>query len=1534
MPIPISKAPGDWHPTAYRTVAAEMTGTLDLGPFAPQVIDALVHVHFSVYAAIERLKRRQGRMMQLGPRFFLDFIHHYVTLSNEKREALEEEQRHLNVGLDKLKETVDAVSELQKNLAVKRTQLEAKNKEANEKLQRMVADQKSAEEQKLASIQIQGNLEKQEKEIAERREVVMGDLADAEPAVQEAQASVSNIKKQHLTEVRSMGNPPAPVKMAMESVCMILGHRIDSWKSVQAVIRRDDFIASIVNFDTDRMMTKAVREKMKREYLSKPGYDFATIDRASKACGPLAKWVIAQVRFSEILDRVGPLRAEVDSLEEQAQETKQQANTIVEMIKELEGSIVRYKDEYAALISETQAIKSEMASVQRRVDRSIQLLDSLGSEKQRWEASSRTFDTQMSTIVGDALLSAAFLAYAGFFDQQYRENMWATWADHLSQAGVKFKPELSFSDYLSTADDRLRWADKSLPTDTLCTENAIMLKRYSRYPLIIDPSGQATTFLINEYKDRKLTVTSFLDDAFLKNLEGALRFGNPILIQDVEHLDPILNPILNKELRRTGGRVLIRLGSQEIDFSPSFTLFLSTKDPSVEFPSDVCSRVTFVNFTMTRSSLQSQSLDQVLKAERPETDRKRTDLMKLQGEFRLRLRHLEKSLLNALNESQGNILDDDKVIDTLETLKKEAAEVTRKVEETDIIMQEVEDVTAEYLPLAKACSAVFFVLDQLSLISHFYQFSLQFFLDIFDYVLRQNPHLQGVSDPKERLRMLNRDLFLIVFQRTSRALAHEDHVMLALLLARIWRRENDQDDALESAEYSFLLEGDIITSVQQLRLPGPLEAALSSEQKQRLTYLKRLPIFKEIEARLNDNVDSLLRFISSDQPETALLELWDECPPVVDSIRHLLIIKALRPDRLVPAMGALVTSVFGTDLLSETSYDLQSVVAKEIEAATPIALCSVPGFDASYRVDALTRTTGIRCISVAMGSQEGFALADQAINIASRSGQWVLLKNVHLAPSWLSQLEKKLSGAIMNRQFRIFLTMETNPVIPINFLRASRILMNEPPPGLKANMLDSLRGLSPSRLQKGPAESARLFFLLAFFHATITERLRYTPLGWSKAFEFNDSDAEAALNTIEAWLGRTAKGRSNIDPASIPWGALRALLKQSIYGGKVDNNADQLLLDTFVDKIFTPAAYENGFALVRDTKASLLAPEGSKMDQFMAWVEALPDQQPPEWLALPPSAERVIATVQGSNLLNKLVRMRQLADDDETVDASTGQSTAGEASTQPAWMKALQGNVQTWLELLPESLASLSGTSDGMADPLQRFWAREHRSGTGLLSRVRADLSEVVSVCTGQSRQTNHNRSLLNDLPKGIIPASWSVYAVPKSMLLGAWIADLAQRLQQLSEVSKETRLEAFSVQLGLLFSPGAYMTATRQAVAHRAVVSLEHLQLDLKINEQPGGAGGFALTGLRLDGATWTEGRLELNDGATVYLDTCTLVWQPKPDGALSIPIGALGSGTVPISVYLNADRSNPLFNIALPTRRDEDPSAFAQRAVALRAA
>ncbi|KAG9288876.1 hypothetical protein G9A89_001252 [Geosiphon pyriformis] len=1536
---------GDWSDQAFFQVGMEFTNNLDLDlqtysapskfpisyrslPLPPThrfaIVNGFVYVHQSLYEINAKLSKRQGRYNYVTPRHYLDFINHYVRLFNEKREDLEEQQRHLNIGLEKLRDTVIKVEELRKSLAIKKTQLEAKSSEANEKLQKMVADQGDAETKKLSSQEIQIALKKQTEEIDERREVVLRDLANAEPAVQEAQRSVQGIKRQQLTEVRSMANPPEPVKLAMTSVCQLLGRPSENWRAVQGAIRGEDFIASIVNFDTDKRMTREVREKMKNDYLSKPSYNYEIVNRASKACGPLVKWVIAQVNFSEILDRVGPLRNEVADLQKQQENTKMKAVTIDKMIKDLEASIARYTDEYAQLISQTQSIKNEMEQVKSKVDRSLTLLDSLSSEKERWESGSQAFETQMGTIVGDVLLSAAFLAYGGYFDQQYREILLNKWTSHLVNANISFKQELALTEYLSTADDRLSWHAKSLPADDLCTENAIMLKRFNRYPLIIDPSGQASTFLMNEYKDRKLTVTSFLDDSFIKNLESALRFGNPLLIQDVEHLDAIINPILNKELRRTGGRVLIRLGGQDIDFSPAFTLFLTTRDPSVNFPPDICSRVTFVNFTVTRSSLQSQCLNQVLKVERPDTDKRRTDLIKLQGEFKLKLRHLEKSLLQALNESKGNILDDAKVLDTLETLKKEAAEVTRKVEETDTVMQEVEQVTGEYTPLAQACSSVFFVMEQLNLLHHFYQFSLEYFYEIFEYILHENPNLKNITDNNERLQVLTRDLFNVTFHRVSRALLHEDYITFALLLTQIRLRGGSHQ--IDEVEYDFLLNGgDVVPGTKvmahELGLPSDL---FDADQAARIKEYTTLSCFSNLKSEIIRNPEDWYQFVQADAAEKHVPVCWDaKLSPAVTQLRKLLLVKCFRPDRLQPATAAFIATVFDPGFINQTELDFKGMVIGEIQPSTPISLCSVPGYDASYRVDNLVAEVNARCTSVAMGSQEGFNLADQAIASATKNGSWVLLKNVHLAPSWLGQLEKKLHSMKAHNNFRLFLTMETNPKVPVNLLRLSRVLMFEPPPGIKANLQDSLKGIAPSRLTKGPSERVRLYFLLAWLHAIVQERLRYVPLGWTKIYEFNDSDQDFSMNTIDAWLDQVAQNRTNISPDKIPWDALRTLITTSGYGGRIDNEFDKRVLESFVNSLFTSEAYDLDYALVESEDGNTLTiPEGTEMKDFLKWVNNLPDREPPAWLGLPGNAERVLATTQGLAMLVKVRKMKSLSDDEEVAySQESGPGTSG-VSAQPAWMRALVSSVDNWLQILPKTIPKMKKTASSIKDPLFRFFDRENQIGSSLLAKIQHDLHDIKQVCEGELKQTNHLRMLLNCLTKGIIPDHWRRYKIPQNVSLNHWIADLKSRLQQLENITKESNYQEIQVWLGGLFMPEAYITATRQAVAQKNVWSLEDLKLEVDINKSDD-PNGFVVSGLKLEGAKWEDEQLQLTSAPSTKLELTQIRW------VLKHGVVAVKSDDVILPVYLNSDRSELLFVISVDSKASK--YKISQRAVAV---
>jgi dynein heavy chain 1 len=224
----------------------------------------------------------------------------------------------------------------------------------------------------------------------------------------------------------------------------------------------------------------------------------------------------------------------------------------------------------------------------------------------------------------------------------------------------------------------------------------------------------------------------------------------------------------------------------------------------------------------------------------------------------------------------------------------------------------------------------------------------------------------------------------------------------------------------------------------------------------------------------------------------------------------LVLVKLFRVDRFVPAAERFVEEVFGANLL-DTVGDLAEI-ANQVTSTTPIALASSPGFDASYRVDNLVERESATCTNIAMGSNESISMADKAIANAAATGNWVLVKNVHLAPSWLQSLDKRIDSLKPHPDFRLFLCMETSPKIPVNLLRMSRILMNEQPAGIRANMKDSLSNLA-TKAVKPPVERARLYLLLSLLHAVVQERLRYAPaLGWKGFWEFNDSDVSFTFN--------------------------------------------------------------------------------------------------------------------------------------------------------------------------------------------------------------------------------------------------------------------------------------------------------------------------------------------------------------------------------------------------------------------------------------
>ncbi|TDH68981.1 hypothetical protein CCR75_000940 [Bremia lactucae] len=1583
---------GTWNDHALAQVAYEFTNTLDLagsteflvpddtadilakliphintGTFHDVLVGSIVQFHHAVLLHMRRLQKRHMRYNHISPRDYLEFIRHFVSLYSEKRAQLEDQQLHLNVGVQKLQATHEQVAELQGQLSVKEKELKKKDVEANEKLQQMVQEQNEAQTKKKDTEALAADLASKDEEIRSRKIVVEADLAQAEPALLDAQASVNSIRKAQLDEIRALARPPAAVRMTMEAVAVMLGESSLEWADLRRFIRKDDFISQVVHFDSEKL-TARQRHTIQTNYVDKVDeFDYEKVNRASKACGPLYKWIVSQLSYTNILHKIQPLRAEVQTLMDKSSDLRERYEQAKTTIDALEIRIDNFKHEYAALINEAQIITNDMTSVTKKVKRSVALLQSLLQESERWEAGSNEFDTQMKTLVGDTLLSSAFLTYIGFLDFQQRKILVQDWRDILDSMAISTKPQLSFVDYLSRPNEQLEWQTSDLPSDELCYENAIILQRFHRFPLIIDPSGQANNFIMKYYSlksSAKIAQTSFLDSSFMKVLASAIRFGTALLVHEVENIDPILNPVLNRELYKTGGRVLIRLAGEEIDYSPDFRLFLITRDPSCRFSPDICSRVTFVNFTVTPSSLESQGLSILLKSEQPEAEEKRNNLLKLQGEFQAKLRELEDSLLQQINNVQGNILDDDRVINALESMKAEAAQISQQVAETETTMAIVEKATSRYRPLAKASSRLFFALDNLSAVHFLYQYSLDFFLSLLSKVLAQ-PTQGGDS---ARLASISTGLFVQLARRVSRGLAENDKLMFALRLSQIYLElehhsvtseatesinnknafdgptDEDMDLLLGNASVFLNADGSARRSEFEQLLPAFAKAELDQ-----LLKLMKLSTFSHLETHVRGHAAAWNNFIKAPLAEDALPENWDmesvevSASPRRAAFRNMILIHFLRPDRITFASERYIELIFTASFPWRGEIELSKNIKEDTQATRGVLLCSTTGFDPSAQIDELAVVSQKKYNSVSMGSAEGFDAAEKGLNTALKHGTWLLLRNVHLCPSWLVSIEKKLYNAreSVHANFRLFLTSEINPNLPVNLVRMCDIFVFEPPSGMKLSIVRSLDTVAADRMNRSPTERARLYLLLAWFHALVHERLRFVPIGWSKTYEFSQSDFRGACDVIDRWVDSVANDRAHVAPDNIPWTAIRTTLKESVYGGRVDNTFDQELMDTLLEHVFTPASYEHTFELVvpdqdNDTTGLVIA-EGKTNAQFMDWVLALPTTNPPSWMGLPRSAETMVLINQGARMMRNLQVMQDFYGSEGGEDSAAaddenkmvlGAAAADGEDVRPKWVQDLDRRVCAWLELFPTEGLSVSSDRDPVhfSNPVYRCMFRELELGATYLNEVVNLLRTVQQVCAYKAKPSNEIREAMRTLYRDHVPKQWmQLYRVSKELSLSEWLSDFARRVHQLTALSAVAPTQIMQqpngIWLGGFFSPEAFVTAARQSVAADLGCSLDELHLLANVEESS--AGGFTARGLLLEGATWNFTGFAPSNEIRNSLSALHFRWAPRRDDSVNLRL---------LPVYLNSKRETLLFSVAVHVEETAFlKTQWVQRSVAL---
>lgn len=121
---------------------------------------------------------------------------------------------------------------------------------------------------------------------------------------------------------------------------------------------------------------------------------------------------------------------------------------------------------------------------------------------------------------------------------------------------------------------------------------------------------------------------------WLTRVEMAVSNGNVLMIEAIgEEIDAILDPLLSKQFVKKGRNFTVRLGSEDVEISPGFKLYLQTKLINPHYKPETAAQCTIINFIVTESGLEDQLLAMVVKVEKPDLEQTKEELVSKQNNF-------------------------------------------------------------------------------------------------------------------------------------------------------------------------------------------------------------------------------------------------------------------------------------------------------------------------------------------------------------------------------------------------------------------------------------------------------------------------------------------------------------------------------------------------------------------------------------------------------------------------------------------------------------------------------------------------------------------------------------------------------------------------------------------------------------------------------------------------------------------------------------------------------------------------------------
>lgn len=218
----------------------------------------------------------------------------------------------------------------------------------------------------------------------------------AKPALDSALAALNTLTPTDITFVKSMKNPPAPVKLVMEAVCIIRDIKPDKvpdtssgrmvedfWGPSKKLLNDIKFLDQLINFDKDNIPSR-VMKVINEKYLTNPNFDPNKVKNASIAAQGLCKWIIAMSSYDKVAKEIAPKKIALFEAETMYNNAMDALNEKRAQLHEVEKKLKVVQDNLDENQRKMTLLQDKADGVQIKMKRAEELIGGLGGEKQRW----------------------------------------------------------------------------------------------------------------------------------------------------------------------------------------------------------------------------------------------------------------------------------------------------------------------------------------------------------------------------------------------------------------------------------------------------------------------------------------------------------------------------------------------------------------------------------------------------------------------------------------------------------------------------------------------------------------------------------------------------------------------------------------------------------------------------------------------------------------------------------------------------------------------------------------------------------------------------------------------------------------------------------------------------------------------------------------------------------------------------------------------------------------------------------------------